>query len=159
VSERAIFEKNLTLANVHSMFFCVLQGKAMPVQYIMIGSNDLNRSRLYYDAVMPHIGGTLKFDYAGFTFCYDMGSGIAVWIATPHNKQPAVASNGSMPGFSCASKAAVDAAYAAALANGGSDEGPPGPRPQYSADFYGAYVRDPDGNKMAFVLTEDVLNA
>lgn len=59
-----------------------------------------------------------------------------------------------MPGFGCASRGDVDAAHAAALANGGSDEGAPGPRPDYGPEFYGAYVRDPDGNKMSFVLRE-----
>jgi predicted lactoylglutathione lyase len=46
------------------------------------------------------------------------------------------------------SRAQVDAAHAAGLAAGGSDAGAPGPRPQYHADFYGAYLRDPDGNKI-----------
>jgi catechol 2,3-dioxygenase-like lactoylglutathione lyase family enzyme len=48
-------------------------------------------------------------------------------------------------------RAKVDAFYEAALANGGTDEGPPGPRPQYHPNYYGAYVRDPDGNKIQAV--------
>jgi catechol 2,3-dioxygenase-like lactoylglutathione lyase family enzyme len=124
----------------------------MSIKYIMIGSNDLARSRVFYDAVMPHIGGTLAHVYEGVTFGYELAGGAAVWVARPHDKGVAVAANGSMPGFGCAGKAAVDAAYAAALAHGGSDEGPPGPRPLYGPEFYGAYVRDPDGNKMSFVL-------
>jgi catechol 2,3-dioxygenase-like lactoylglutathione lyase family enzyme len=124
----------------------------MSIKYVMIGSNDLARSRSFYDAVMPHIGGTLAHIYEGITYGYEIEGGTAVWVARPHDKSAAVAANGSMPGFGCASKAAVDAAYAAALAHGGSDEGAPGPRPLYGPDFYGAYVRDPDGNKMSFVL-------
>jgi catechol 2,3-dioxygenase-like lactoylglutathione lyase family enzyme len=124
----------------------------MSIKYIMIGSNDLARSRAFYDAVMPHIGGTLAHDYPGAAFCYEFASGAAVWVSRPHDRGVAVAANGSMPGFGCASKAAVDAAHAAALAHGGSDEGAPGPRPLYGPDFYGAYVRDPEGNKMSFVL-------
>jgi catechol 2,3-dioxygenase-like lactoylglutathione lyase family enzyme len=56
-----------------------------------------------------------------------------------------------MVAFAAPDRAAVDAAYAAALAHGGTDEGPPGPRPQYSAGYYGAYARDPEGNKIHFV--------
>jgi predicted lactoylglutathione lyase len=58
-----------------------------------------------------------------------------------------------MPGFRCATPAEVDAAHAAALAHGGSNEGDPGPRPMYGPDFYGAYVRDCDGNKLSFICT------
>ncbi len=124
----------------------------MSIDYIMIGSNDLTRSRTFYDAVMPHIGAELAHDYEGITFGYKTASGATIWIARPHDREAAVAGNGSMPGFGCASKTAVDAAHAAALANGGTNEGDPGLRPMYGPDFYGAYVRDPDGNKMSFVL-------
>jgi predicted lactoylglutathione lyase len=59
--------------------------------------------------------------------------------------------NGWMVAFAAPSRAAVDEAYAAALAAGGTDEGAPGLRPQFAADYYGAYVRDPEGNKLHFV--------
>ncbi len=128
----------------------------MSLNYIMIGSNDLARSRSFYDAIMPHIGGAIAHDYEGMTFGYAIAGGASVWVAKPNNKQPVIASNGSMPGFGCANKEAVDAAYAAALCAGGSDEGAPGPRPLYGPDFYGAYVRDPDGNKMSFIVEQDL---
>jgi catechol 2,3-dioxygenase-like lactoylglutathione lyase family enzyme len=128
------------------------QEDIMPIDYIMIGSNDLARSRVFYDAVMPHLGGKLAHEYEPFTFGYDIGGGATVWIAKPNNGEAAVPANGSMPGFGCVSHAAVDAAHAAALAHGGSNEGDPGPRPLYGPKFYGGYVRDPDGNKMSFVL-------
>jgi catechol 2,3-dioxygenase-like lactoylglutathione lyase family enzyme len=124
----------------------------MSIDYIMIGSNDLDRSRRFYDAVMPHLGGTLAHDYPGMTFAYAMSGGATVWIARPYDKGGAMPANGSMPGFGCTSPAAVDAAHAAALAHGGTNEGDPGPRPLYGPKFYGGYVRDPDGNKMSFVL-------
>jgi catechol 2,3-dioxygenase-like lactoylglutathione lyase family enzyme len=125
----------------------------MSISYIMIGSNDLARSRAYYDAVMPHLGGAFAHDYEGMAFAYTLSSGVMVWVGRPHNGEGAQPGNGSMPGFGCASKAHVDAAHAAALANGGTSEGDPGPRPLYGPDFYGAYARDPDGNKMSFVLS------
>jgi catechol 2,3-dioxygenase-like lactoylglutathione lyase family enzyme len=124
----------------------------MSIDYIMIGSNDLARSRIFYDAVMPHLGGKIAHDYEGITFGYDIGGGTTVWIARPYDKNAVVPANGSMPGFGCASTEAVDAAHAAALANGGTNEGDPGPRPIYSPEFYGGYACDPDGNKMSFVL-------
>jgi catechol 2,3-dioxygenase-like lactoylglutathione lyase family enzyme len=129
----------------------------MTISYIMIGSNDLARSRVYYDAVMPHVGGTLAHDYEGITFGYALGDGVTVWVARPHDQNEARPANGSMPGFGCATREAVDAAHAAALANGGTDEGAPGPRPIYGPEFYGGYVRDPDGNKMSFVLASAAL--
>jgi catechol 2,3-dioxygenase-like lactoylglutathione lyase family enzyme len=125
----------------------------MSIDYIMIGSNDLDRSRIFYDAVFPHIGAEMKHFYEGITMGYVTDSGQTIWVARPNNKEAAVPSNGSMPGFRCANKEAVNAAHAAALAHGGTDEGAPGPRPMYGPDFYGAYVRDPDGNKMSFVTT------
>jgi catechol 2,3-dioxygenase-like lactoylglutathione lyase family enzyme len=125
----------------------------MAIHYLMVGSNDLVRSRVFYDAVMPYLGGKIVHDYEGMTFAYALGDAL-VWVSRPYDKCDATPANGSMHGFGCANREAVDAAYAAALANGGSDEGAPGPRPLYGPDFYGAYVRDPDGNKMSFVLAD-----
>ncbi len=125
----------------------------MAVDYVMIGTNDLGRARTFYDAVMPIVGGKLDADYPGSTFCYAFANGTRAWIARPHDGNPAQAGNGNMPGFRCASEAEVDAAHAAALLHGGTNEGDPGPRPLYGPDFYGAYVRDPDGNKMSFITT------
>jgi len=123
----------------------------MSIEYVMIGTNDLARARAFYDAVFPVLGGTLDADYAGFTFCYKFRNDTRAWVAPPHDKQAATPANGSMPGLRCASPAEVDAAHAAALAHGGTCEGAPGPRPMYGPNFYGAYVRDPDGNKMSFI--------
>ncbi len=123
----------------------------MAIDYIMIGSNDLARSRLFYDAVMPHLGAQLKHDYEGLTFGYVFPGKQTIWVARPYDKTAALPANGSMPGFRLADEAAVNAAHAAAVSNGGSNEGDPGPRPLYGPAFYGAYVRDPDGNKMSFI--------
>ncbi len=123
----------------------------MPIGYVMIGTNELARSRAFYDAVMPHLGGKLDVEYGDVACCYKFADDGQVWITRPENGQPAAAGNGIMPGFICESEEAVQAAHAAALAHGGTDEGQPGPRPQYGPEFYGAYVRDPEGNKMSFV--------
>src|SRR3546814_10066669 len=106
------------------------------------------RSRIYYDAGMPHLGGRLEVEYGDQACCYVMRDERRIWIGKPQDGQPATAGNGIMPGFLCDSETAVDAAHAAALSHGGTDEGAPGPRPLYGPDFYGAYARDPEGNKM-----------
>ena len=124
----------------------------MSLDYIMFGTNNLAASRAFYDAVFPCFGGVMEVSYEGYGFCYRFRNGTRAWIAPPNNKDVPHPGNGIMPGFRCASTGEVDAAYAAALANGGKDEGPAGPRPLYGPQFYGAYVRDPQGNKMSFVF-------
>lgn len=128
----------------------------MALDYIMIGTSDLARARPFYDAVFAAIGGELDADYAGFTFCYRFRNNTRAWVAPPNDQQSAQPGNGNMPGFRCLDEAEVQAAHAAALAHGGTSEGDPGPRPIYGPDFYGAYVRDLDGNKMSFICTRVV---
>lgn len=72
-------------------------------------------------------------------------------IGVPFDGAPHAAGNGQMTAFLAPSRAAVDQAYALALAHGGAPEGEPGLRPEYHAHYYGAYVRDPDGNKLCVV--------
>ena len=124
----------------------------MSLNYVMLGSNDVETARSFYDAVLPAIGGTLVAEYMPHAFCYQLRGGGRVWIATPHNREPAVSGNGNMVGFSCDTTGEVDAVHRLALSKGGTNEGDPGPRPLYGPDFYGAYVRDLDGNKMSFVF-------
>jgi catechol 2,3-dioxygenase-like lactoylglutathione lyase family enzyme len=128
----------------------------MSIDYIMIGTNDLDRARKFYDAVFPQIGGVLEWDFAEMTFCYRFRNGTRAWVAGPNNKEAASPGNGNMPGFLGGSEDEVNAAHAAALANGGTNEGDPGPRPMYGPEFYGGYVRDPDGNKMSFIFNRPV---
>lgn len=123
----------------------------MTLSYITLGSNDLNRSKSYYAPVMEALGAKLEADFEGMTFGYKFPDGFMVWITKPQNGAGAEPGNGHTAGLYTASTEAVNAAYEAALANGGSDEGAPGPRPLYGPEFYGAYARDPDGNKMSFV--------
>jgi len=76
----------------------------------------------------------------------------------PSIGKPASAGNGSMVAFLAPSPAAVDAAYQAGLATEGGGEGAPGPRPHYGEGYYGAYLRDPDGNKVHVVYRGDIGN-
>ena len=69
-------------------------------------------------------------------------------IGTPYDREAHAPGNGQMIAFLAESRAAVDGVYAVALVNGGSSEGAPGLRPWYHEHYYGAYFRDPDGNKL-----------
>lgn len=127
----------------------------MSLNYVMLGSNDVKTARGFYDAVLPVIGGKLVAEYMPHAFCFELRGGGRVWVATPYDDQIAVSGNGNMVGFSCETTAEVDEAHKMAISLGGACEGKPGGRPQYGPDFYGAYVRDFDGNKMSFVYLGD----
>ncbi len=127
--------------------------------YICLGTNDLARATRFYDPVLAAIGlsrcdvGDEDFDgWAGWGTYEDEGRfELALWLVTPFDGQPASAGNGTMVAFKADDPAQVDAFHAAAVDHGGVSEGEPGLRPQYNEDFYAAYVRDPDGNKLAAV--------
>jgi catechol 2,3-dioxygenase-like lactoylglutathione lyase family enzyme len=128
--------------------------------YICLGTNDLERSCCFYDAVMATLGqsrcdttGEPNWEgWAGWGTYEDEGRvQTALWICLPFDKRPATAGNGTMIAFKAKSWQQVDAFHAAALANEGRSEGEPGLRTHYNPDFYAAYVRDPDGNKLAIV--------
>ncbi len=74
------------------------------------------------------------------------------FVGQPFDGGAATTGNGVMTAFRLEEPAMVDSLYESALSNGGSSEGEPGLRPQYGEGFYAAYVRDPDGNKLAFVV-------
>lgn len=127
----------------------------MSLNYVTLGSNDVEKARAFYDAVLPVIGGSCVAEVMPHAFCFGLRDGGRVWITAPQNREAATVGNGNMVGFKCASTDEVDRAHAMGLAHGGSDEGAPGPRPIYGPDFYGAYLRDLDGNKMSFVYFPD----
>lgn len=80
-----------------------------------------------------------------------MGEGFSFCICPPFNNKPATAGNGTMFSFKASSAQEVRKFHAAGLRHGGSDEGKPGIREMYGPDFYVAYLRDPDGHKLACV--------
>ena len=124
----------------------------MSLNYVMLGSNDVPRARGFFDAVLPLIGGKCTAEYLPHAVCYELRGGGRIWVANAFDGETATPGNGTMVGLECGSVAEVRAAHEKALSLGGINEGDPGPRPQYGPDFYGAYVRDFDGNKMSFVF-------
>ena len=119
------------------------------IGYVTIGALDSEKSGAFYDAVLSAIGYARQFADGGWIGYGPKGTDThEVFICPPHDGQPARAGNGIMLAFKGNSVEDVQAAHSAALAHGGSDEGAPGPRPADSKTFYGAYMRDPTGNKI-----------
>lgn len=118
--------------------------------HVMVGSKDPERSRSFYDKVLGALGiGPSKAEAnADRHFYGDFMKGGVFAVGKPREGEQSHA-NGGMISFVAPSRDAVDAFHREALANGGTCEGPAGPRPGPVGEVYGAYVRDPDGNKLA----------
>ena len=115
--------------------------------HIMIGTNDLDRSKKFYDAVLGTLGVPAPM-MDGHRMFYMTPTGIFS-VSQPINGEPASHANGGTVGFAAASPAVADAWHAAGVANGGATcEDPPGVREGGMGKMYLAYLRDPDGNKL-----------
>jgi catechol 2,3-dioxygenase-like lactoylglutathione lyase family enzyme len=129
--------------------------------HITVGTNDLGRATAFYDAVLAPLGSRrrpVSPDGSPPAACW-VGPGHSLprfYVRMPFDGAPAGRGNGSMVAFAAPSRAAVDSAFAAGLAAGGTDEGAPGPRSRYGDGYYGAYLRDPDGNKIHVVHRGDL---
>lgn len=120
--------------------------------YITLGTNDIAKARTFYDALLGSIGATRLMEFGdelgGFTMWGVAWDKPGIALTKPHNGQPAVAGNGNMAAITLDSRAKVDALHAKALELGGTCDGPPGLRGEEGPQaFYGAYFRDPEGNK------------
>lgn len=116
--------------------------------HVMVGANDLQASKTFYDAILGALGyGPAVLDPKGRYF-WITGSGI-FGITTPINGEAATLANGGTIGFAAATPELVDAWHAAGVANGGTTcEDPPGDR---HSGMYAGYLRDPSGNKLCAV--------
>jgi catechol 2,3-dioxygenase-like lactoylglutathione lyase family enzyme len=128
--------------------------------YLCLGTNNLERAIRFYDPVMATLGHRRCVvddengweGWAGWGLYEDKGAReLALWVCPAFDKRAATVGNGSMIALKAVSWQQVEHFHAAALQFGGSSEGGPGLRPQYQPDFYAAYVRDPDGHKLAVV--------
>lgn len=129
--------------------------------HVTVGTNDLDQAAAFYDAVLIPLGLHRRI------VTPDGGPPSACWIKPdsplprfyvycPYDRKQAGVGNGSMVAFTAPLPQAVDKAYAAGLLAGGSGEGEPGPRPHYGQGYYGAYLRDPDGNKVHIAYRGDL---
>ena len=117
--------------------------------HIMVGANDLNASKKFYDALLGTLGipAGITDEEKGRIF-YLSPTGVFA-VTQPINGAPATAANGGTVGFAVADPATVDAWHAAGVANGGTTcEDPPGVRESGMGKMYLAYLRDPSGNKL-----------
>ena len=114
------------------------------------GTNDRARAEKFYDALMAALEHPVLFKTPKF-IAYGTSTGEKLFVVPPFDGKEARSGNGVHIAFKVDSRAKVDAFYDAAMKNGGTDEGKPGPRPHYHPNYYGASVRDPDGNKLQAV--------
>ena len=115
--------------------------------HIMIGTNNLERAKVFYDSVLGTLG-VRPARVDGHRIFYRTPSGVFS-VTTPINGEPATCANGMTIGFAAASPAEADAWHAAGLAAGGARcEGPPGVREGSAGKLYLAYLRDLDGHKI-----------
>ena len=129
--------------------------------HIQIGARDLPKMIAFYDQVLSILGLVRMPEEndggpAGMGWQRPGQRWPQVFVQLPFNGLPASSGNGMQISFSAQSQQQVRDAWQAALDNGGIDEGTPGLRPQYSEGYFGAYCRDPEGNKLCFVHASDM---
>lgn len=115
--------------------------------HIMVGAKDTTQSKAFYDATLGALGWPAGHEFRPGVAFYSH-NGATFGVGAPADGNEATHANGGTIGFAAPGKDAVDAWHAAGLANGGSCAGEPGKRPQAPGNAYGAYLRDPTGNKI-----------
>lgn len=130
--------------------------------HVTVGVSDLEQAASFYDALLSPLGLTRRRvvpDGGPPSRCWHrQGDALPrFYVYLPFDGQPCAPGNGSMVAFLAPSIAAVKRAHAEGLKAGGTDDGPPGPRSHYGAGYYGAYLRDPDGNKIHVVQRGDLV--
>jgi|EndMetStandDraft_2_1072991.scaffolds.fasta_scaffold00079_4 catechol 2,3-dioxygenase-like lactoylglutathione lyase family enzyme len=121
----------------------------MRLMSFRLGSNDLAKTRAFYDATFAALGVPRYETPPEYpVVMYRLPDGVSFTAGPARDGEPATHANGGTIVFEADSEEAVRAWHAAGIANGGTCEGPPDPRPRVR-DAFGAYMRDPDGNKLA----------
>ena len=119
------------------------------IHHVSVGTTDIKRSRAFYDAVLKVLGLQLlsaddeSADYGTTTVLFS--------VETPVNGRAASAGNGVHIAFSADHRETVRQFHSTGIANGGTDSGTPAVRPEYDANYFGAFLLDPDGNKIEAV--------
>ena len=121
------------------------------LSHVHVGVTDFARAFAFYAALMEELGLVLRFQDPAKAWAGWIGTGAErplFLIGRPYDGAPAGPGNGNMVALLAPTRACVDRCHALALSTGGQDEGAPGLRPGYHPNYYGAYFRDPDGNKL-----------
>ena len=126
------------------------------IGYVTVGTNDLERAAVFYDAIAAEMGVGRMMEFETFIAWGEMGGAPGIAATKPFNGEEASVGNGTMVAFEAKTREQVHKLHEIALAHGGSDEGAPGPRGEPDENgmvFYASYFRDPDGNKLnAFLM-------
>ena len=117
------------------------------ISYVMLGTNDIEKARAFYSALFEAMGGKELFDNGRLYFYGTDMANPMIAIGGPYNGETATNGNGTMVAIHGGDNENIDRLYAKAIELGATDEGEPGQRMPI---FYGAYVRDFDGNKLCF---------
>lgn len=117
------------------------------IAYTTIGTADIEKSKAFYLAVLEDMGASVVMDTGRLAALGTSAGGAMLAVCTPYNGEAPNPGNGNMVSIAPGSRELVDKMYAKALELGAADEGEPGQRMD---GFYGAYFRDPDGNKICF---------
>jgi catechol 2,3-dioxygenase-like lactoylglutathione lyase family enzyme len=119
------------------------------LHHVSLGVRDVARAATFYDPVLKALGYRRVMDYSPGAIAYgESKDRPQFWIGLPHDQGLPTGGNGTHVGFAARSKAAVNKFHEAALKAGGSNNGEPGPRPDYGPAYYGAFIYDLDGNKI-----------
>lgn len=122
--------------------------------HVCVGVSDFERALAFYEPVMSALGIAARFcererPWAGWQSSPDPRP--LFLIGKPYDQHAPQPGNGHMLAFLAETREVVERVFAIALAHGGTSEGAPGLRPEYHQHYYGAYFRDPDGNKLCVV--------
>jgi catechol 2,3-dioxygenase-like lactoylglutathione lyase family enzyme len=121
----------------------------MVLHHVSLGTNDLKRSKAFYDPLMAELGLRLIKESERL-ICYGLTETVFS-VEKPIDGERAMAGNGTHVAFHAGRRKVVSVCHKAGLANGGTDEGAPGIRSEYDPNYYAAFLRDPDGNKIEIV--------
>ncbi len=123
------------------------------LHHVSVGVHDVERAAKFYDPVLKTLGIKRVMEFLPYAIGYgETRDRPEFWIQLPHNQQPATTGNGVHVAFLAKSKQVVAKFHDAALKQGGSNGGEPGPRPDYGPSYYGAFTYDLDGNKLEAML-------
>jgi catechol 2,3-dioxygenase-like lactoylglutathione lyase family enzyme len=121
------------------------------LHHVSVGVRDVARAAQFYDPVLATLGYKRVMEFMPYGIGYGETQPV-FWVQLPSDQQPSSVGNGVHVGFVARSKESIHGFHRAALGAGGTNEGDPGPRPDYGPTYYGAFVRDLDGNKLEAVL-------
>jgi catechol 2,3-dioxygenase-like lactoylglutathione lyase family enzyme len=124
------------------------------LHHVSVGVGDVEHAARFYDSVLGTLGYKRVMEFMPYAVAYGEHAP-EFWVQLPSDRNPATVGNGVHIAFAARTEAAVEAFHRAALAAGGKDEGPAGPRPDYGPNYFGAFVRDPYGNKLEACLVPE----